>query len=209
MITTWFVRLLGEGHGDVHRDRRGPDAPLGLKHAMRRRLPRTGDHRRVGAAVEVARALVAESQRLDPGLELPGVERPGDDVVGAGLEEARSAPRRRPTGSDAQDRDGRQGRRLADRPRRRRRSRRGGRRDRSTMTSRVAAGAASDVRIAGSASGCGPRFAALSRADSSPESEIEEETAGGHDAVPRVQVAIAWAPGRRRRPAEDASATTC
>ena len=37
---------------------------------------------------EVARPLEAEQERLDPGLELAGVERPRHDVVRAGLEEA-------------------------------------------------------------------------------------------------------------------------
>ena len=61
----------------------------------------------------VLRALEAEEERLDPGLELAGVEGLGHDVVGAGLEEAdpvldvvRLA--------DAQDRD--RGRGLGVRP---------------------------------------------------------------------------------------------
>ena len=52
------------------------------------------------------RPLEAEQQRLDAGLDLARVERPRDDVVGTGLEEA-DALLDVVAGGDAQDGDGR------------------------------------------------------------------------------------------------------
>ena len=79
----------GVGHGDVDRDRRRPDATL--------RAVDTTTH--PATAVDEpatdrrgrdhpARPLEPEQERLDARLELAAVERLGDDVVGAGLEEA-------------------------------------------------------------------------------------------------------------------------
>ena len=90
-----------------------PTPPFGLKHDDRparpgHRQPVRGDDRR-----EVLGALEPQEQRLDARLELARIERLGDDVVGAGLQEAdplldvvRLA--------DAQDRDGGHRGRVAD-----------------------------------------------------------------------------------------------
>ena len=84
-----------------------PAPPFGLKTATRVRGRLTvvsAGHQRS----EVARRGEADGQRLDPGLELAGVERLGDHVVGAGFQEA--DPLLDVVGlADAQDRDRGQG----------------------------------------------------------------------------------------------------
>ena len=94
-------------------DGRRPDATLRAEDGDHSPGPR--DREPVGRddRCEVLRPLEAEQQRLDPGLDLTCVERSGDDVVGAGLQEADPlldvvACR------DAQDRHGGHGRRGAD-----------------------------------------------------------------------------------------------
>jgi hypothetical protein len=80
-------RLGGEGGCDADRDHRRPDTPLRAE---------AGDDASAGGALavrvderrQVARALEADQERLDAGLELPRVERLHHDVVGAGLEVA-------------------------------------------------------------------------------------------------------------------------
>ena len=64
---------------------------------------------------EVTRALEAEEKGLDPRLEFAGVERLGKHVVGPDFEEA-DAVRHVIGLGDADDRDGRQGRRGPDLP---------------------------------------------------------------------------------------------
>ena len=78
---------LGVGHRDVDRDRGRPDPALGAVHGDQPARPigqaatdrRHGDH--------PARALEAQQEGLDAGLELAVVERLGHDVVGARLQE--------------------------------------------------------------------------------------------------------------------------
>jgi hypothetical protein len=76
------------GHAEVRRDRGDACAALGREDddeppPVAAARPDGGRDRR-----QVARSLEAQDERLDPGLELARVERPGDHVVGAGLEEA-------------------------------------------------------------------------------------------------------------------------
>ena len=99
--------------GDVRGDRRRADSALRAVHrdgpsrAGKRQAVRRHDRR------EVARALEAQQECLDPGLDLAGIERARDDVVCAGLEEA--DPLLDVVGRrDAQDRHGRHGRRRPD-----------------------------------------------------------------------------------------------
>ena len=79
---------LGRGDGDVDGHGRGPDAALGAEHGHGALGP--GDRQAVARhdRRQVLRALEAQQERLDPRFELAGVERPGDDVVRSGLEEA-------------------------------------------------------------------------------------------------------------------------
>ena len=65
---------------------------------------------------EVAGALEAEEEGLDPGLQLARVERLGQDVVRADFEEADAVRRRRRVWRDADDGDGRQDGRGPDLP---------------------------------------------------------------------------------------------
>ena len=65
-----------------------PTPPFGLWTAIVRRARATVMPSAETTAREVLRALEPQQQRLDPRLELAGVERPRHDVVGAGLEEA-------------------------------------------------------------------------------------------------------------------------
>ncbi len=86
-----------------------PTPPFGLKTATMRRRP-VDDAAADGRAARGRASAGSGEERLDPGLELARVEGPGDDVVGAGLEEP--DPLLDVVGlADAQDRDRGQARR--------------------------------------------------------------------------------------------------
>lgn len=108
-------RLVGPvrrgGGGNVHRERRRPDSALRAeeRHRAACRLAGRGSRERRA----IPGPLEAEQQGLDPGLQLPGVEGPGHDVVRPGLEEA-DALLDVVKGADAQDRDRRERRRGTD-----------------------------------------------------------------------------------------------
>ena len=76
------------GDRDVRGDGRRADAALGA--VDRHRAARLGQGQAIGEtrSGHVLRPLEAQQQRLDPRLDLASVEGPGDDVVGAGLQEA-------------------------------------------------------------------------------------------------------------------------
>ena len=85
--TTLSGRFAAAARRHVHGDGRRPDAAL--RAVDRHRPSSSGKRQAVGRddRTQVARALEAKEQGLDPGLHLPRVERPGHDVVRAGLEE--------------------------------------------------------------------------------------------------------------------------
>ncbi len=107
-------RLSGECHRDVDRDRRGSDAALGAEAGDE--APPAGDpNLAAGLGREVTGAREPDEESLDAGLELAGVEGAGDDIVGAGLEEADALLHVVLLGH-AQDRNRRQGGRTPDLP---------------------------------------------------------------------------------------------
>ena len=105
-------RARGEPAGDVDRDHGRPDAALRTE-ARDDAPSRRNAILREGEWGEVARALEADQQRLDPGLQLAGVERLRDHVVGTRLEVPYALLD--VVGlAHAQDRDRREGRGAAD-----------------------------------------------------------------------------------------------
>jgi hypothetical protein len=81
-------QLTGQPGRDVHRDRcradpalrrvDGDDPPLG---------PLADGDPGPGHVVDVARPMKAQREGLGPGVELAGIEGPGDDIVGARFEQ--------------------------------------------------------------------------------------------------------------------------